>query len=326
MGARGGDRVDALHALLADPDPLVAAAACRAAAKLRNRASVFGVARLMADYRVRGAAIDALVGYGSAICGTLGDIMDDNSLPAAIRANIPRVLRRIPHQRSVDILLGSCRHPQQAVRVEALKSLTRLRQEAPGLTFGSQLLKPYILNDAHHYYELAAIAAALEQYRSRRHSAVSLLVRTLDDRVAHALERLFQLLGISYPAAEMEWTHSALASEDKDRHSAAIDFLDNILDKELKRVVLPIFDAPARVLESGHTLFGVERLDAEGAIANLVNSDDPWIASCAIAAAAELKLRSLADEIANARLKGHLEVKAVAMSAVDSLGAASGPS
>ena len=106
VAARGDQGTEAILALLADPDRDVAASACRAAGMLKNRAYTFSIAKLLADYRVRGAAIDALAQYGSVICGTLSDMIDDDSLPVAVRASIPRVLKRIPHQRSVDVLLA----------------------------------------------------------------------------------------------------------------------------------------------------------------------------------------------------------------------------
>jgi hypothetical protein len=63
------------------------------------RAYTFSIAQLLADYRVRGAVVDALAQYGSVICGTLGDMIDDDSLPVAVRAKVPRVLKRIASSR-----------------------------------------------------------------------------------------------------------------------------------------------------------------------------------------------------------------------------------
>ncbi|MBZ5590752.1 MAG: hypothetical protein LAP39_00840 [Acidobacteriia bacterium] len=319
IAARGDQGADAIHALLADSDPEVAASACRAAGLLKNRAYILSIAKLLADYRVRSAATDSLAQYGSAICGTLGDMIDDDSLPLAVRANVPRVLRRIAHQRCADILLTCYRHSEPAIRAEALKALTRLRQEAPSLIFDNPFLKQSILNGAHRYYELLATAAALKEHHDRPHSAVSLLARTLDERLHQTMDRLFQLLSILYPAKAMQGTYLALSKRDRDTHSAAIDFLDSVLDQDLKKVVVPIFDAPERAIESGKALFGVESQDAETIIGNLMHSDEQWIASCAIAAAAELKLRSLAGEIAKAVHRQDPTVSDVAVAAAAAL-------
>ena len=319
VAARGDREVEVIHALIASPDPGVAASACHAAGVLKSRAYIPGLVKLLADYRIRRAAIDGLASYGFGICGTLGDMIDDDSLPLASRANVPRVLTRIAHQRSVDVLLACYRHPEPAIRAEALKALTRLRQEAPSLSFGDPFLKQSILNEAHRYYELFAAAAALKEHRNRPHSAVSLLARTLDERIRQTLDHLFQLLSFLYPPKEMQGTYLALTKRDRDTHSAAIDFLDSVLDQDLKKVVVPIFDAPERALECGKTLFGVEPHDVEAIIGTLMHSEEQWIASCAIAAAGELKLRSLAGEIAKAVHRRDPAVSHVAVAAAAAL-------
>jgi hypothetical protein len=130
---------------------------------------------------------------------------------------------------------------------------------------------------------------------------------------------LFQLLSFLYPAKEMQGTYLALTKRDRDTHSAAIDFLDSVLDQDLKKVVVPIFDAPERALERGKALFGIEPQDVESTIGALMQSDEQWIASCAIAAAGELKLRSLAGEVAKAVHRRDPTVSHVAVAAAADL-------
>ena len=320
LAHQDGQGTELILALLADPDTDVAASACHAAGTLKSRACILGLAGLLANYRLRGAAIDNLAQYGVGICGTLADMINDDSLPLTVRASVPRVLRRIAQQRCADILLTCYRHPEPAIRTEALKALTQLRQEAPSLTFADPLLKQSILNEAHRFYELLSAGEALKGYRDRPRTAVSLLARTLDERTRQTMDRLFQLLGLLYPAKEMQGTYLALSRHDRDTHSAAVDFLDSILDQDLKKVVVPIFDAPERAIQSGRALFGVEPQNAEAVIGDLMHSDEPWMASCAIAAAAELELRSLAGEIAKAVNGRDPAVGRVAAAAAAALG------
>jgi hypothetical protein len=230
------------------------------------------------------------------------------------------VLKRIVHQRSIDVLFASYRHPETAIRGEVLKALTRLRHDAPGLTFGHKFLTQSILNEAHRYYEFLAAGTALGDHRDRPRSPASLLARTLDERMRQTMDHLFQLLGILYPAKEMHWSYLTLSKSDKEAHSAAVDFLDSVLDQDLKRVVLPFFDSRERAADSGKALFGIERQDAQTVIGTLMHSDDEWIASCAIAAAAELNLRSLAGEIAKAVHRRDTAVSCVAVAAASALG------
>jgi AAA family ATP:ADP antiporter len=166
------------------------------------------------------------------------------------------------------------------------------------------------------------LAAALAPFRdAREHAATSLLARTLEERLHSTLERLFRLLGLRYPPQPIYSAYLAVKRSGHEDATAAIEFLDNVLSRDLKRVLLPLLDAPENLLEHGRELFGVEVPTAEAAIRELLYSRDPWLVACAMAAAAEMHLRSLAPEIAQAGAQAEAEVSEVARSAEASLAA-----
>src|SRR5262249_36115650 len=123
IGVRGDHGTEILHRLLEDPDPSPAVAACRAAGVLKNRAYVFALIQLLGSARLRGEAISALAGFGEQICGALSDILLDQTAPMRIRRQIPRVLKAIPHQRAVDVLIAALEDPDLSIRSAALKAL-----------------------------------------------------------------------------------------------------------------------------------------------------------------------------------------------------------
>src|SRR5438105_1998342 len=116
IAVMGDQGTEALHKLMEDRDPRVVAAACRAAGTLRNRGYVYAITRRLSDVRIRGAAIEALAGYGPMICGTLSDMLEDETIPLATRRQIPRALRLIVNQRSVDILIHALPQPNLVIR------------------------------------------------------------------------------------------------------------------------------------------------------------------------------------------------------------------
>ena len=87
------------------------------------------------------------------------------------------------------------------------------------------------------------------------------------------------------------------------------------MERDLKRILIPLLDAPEHLLDRGSELFGVDFRDAESAIRSLIGSRDPWLAACAMAAAADLRLRALAPDIAQAEREAEPEVSEVARSA-----------
>jgi ATP:ADP antiporter, AAA family len=313
VGVRGDQGTEVLHRLLADGEPEVAGAACRAAGLLKNRSYLYALIEAMANARLRGEAIRALAEFGPGICGTLSDVLMDESAPLRIRRQIPRVLKAIPAQRSVDVLLAALDHPDLTIRAAVLKALNHLRENAPELRFNDDFVTAEILKEARHYYEMAG---ALATFRDRQHGgAARLLTRSLEERLRMTLERMFRLLGLRYPPKEIYFAYLAVARKNHEEATAALEFLDNTVERNIRRFLLPLLDAPEHLSERGRELFGLETRTAEEAIREIIRSKDPWLVACAMAAAAELRLRSLAPEIADAARHAADDVTEVARSA-----------
>lgn len=311
----GDQGTEVLHKLLEDPDPTVVTAACQAAGALKNRMYLGALVRRLADARARGAAIDALAAYGSRIIGSLGDVIDDPSVPMPVRRQVPRALAQVADQRSVDTLLRALHYDDIVLRAATLKALNKLRERAPQLDYGGDSVEKLVLQEARGYYELAAALAPLRE-SEKAHTAVRLLVRTLEQRLKLSLERVFRLLGLRYPPKDIHAAYVAVQRGGRDEHTAAFDFLDHVLERELKRYLLPLLDEEGQIVRSGQELFDVNVPDARAALRVTIQSTDPWLASCAIAAAAEMGLKELEPEIRPLMRQASAEVAQVAEAAM----------
>jgi AAA family ATP:ADP antiporter len=318
VAVTGDEGVEELHKLLGDPDPSVVVAACRAASKLRNRIYVYAIVGRMSDVRIRGVAIEALAAYGPMIVGTLADFLGDGASPLSVRRQIPRVLRLIVNQRSVDVLLTALYQPSPVIRSAALKALNRLRESAPQLHYADELVTVQIHQEARQYFELIA---ALAPFRDQQNTskAASLLTRTIEERLRQTLDRLFRLLGLRYPPREIYSAYLAVSRRQGEQFSAALEFLDSVLERDLKRVLLPLLDAPDHLIETGRHLFGISVKTPETAIRELIRSGDPWLVACAVAAAGELGMRKLVPDIQEAARNTGAEVAEVARTAAAQL-------
>ena len=313
MAVRCEETAD-LSRLLEDPDRRVVAEACRAAGSVGNRASLDRIVRKLDDPALRSVVIESLTAYGARISGALGDCLADESLSMGVRRQIPRVLKLIRDQRSVDVLLKALARPELSIRAAVLRALSHLRETAPRLDFGETFVTEQILHEARHYFDLYS---ALEPFRSHKdtRTATGLLTRALEERLQQTIERLFHLLGLRYPPEDMHAAYLAVRQRRREQFLAALDFLDTVLERPLKRVLLPLLDSSEGLAERGRDLFGVEIRDAEAAVRDLIRSPDPWLASCAMAAAAEQKLYRLAPDILAAEKHAGTEVLQVAHSA-----------
>jgi len=269
----------------------------------------------LGEARLRGPVVEALAAYGPPVCGALGDLLEDETVPAAIRRQIPRVLKRIPDQRSVDVLLRSSAHRDLSLRATALKALNHLRESVPRLNFDDTFVTERIYGEARTYFELGAALAPLRNGAGPRGSATGLLIRTLEERLQQTLERLFRLLGLRYPPKEIYSTYRVLADRRAQETATAIEFLDNLLERPLKRVLLPLLDAPEHLPERAVDLYGLRIATPEEALRDLIATHDPWLVACSMASAAELRLRGLAKDIALAAERAEPQVEEVARSA-----------
>jgi AAA family ATP:ADP antiporter len=308
---RGDAGTEVLHKLLSDAAPSVVSAALSSAGYLQNRSYLDPLIRRLGQARFRGDALRALAGFGDKITGALSDLIDDTSISVSIRRQVPRVLRRIPTQRSVDALLSAINSRDLTLRATVLRSLNGLREEQPQLNYGVQPVIAQIHAEARFYYEMSATLAAFEKSQGDS-PAASLLVRTLQDRLRDTISRLFRLLGLKFSPTEMYSAYLAVRKKKQgENYTTAIEFLDQVLDRDLKRVVLPLFEGSGTVLARGKELYGVDLPTAEDALRQLLKTGDNWLVCCAMATAGEWKLKQLAEEIRCLKDSGE-EVCAVA--------------
>jgi hypothetical protein len=82
---------------------------------------------------------------------------------------------------------------------------------------------------------------------------------------------------------------------------------------------MPLLDSRDRLVTHARDLCHIAPKTVETALRELLVSGDSWVTMCAIAAAAELKLKGLAAEIAKAGESAGRETTAVAKAAAAAL-------
>ncbi len=114
--------------------------------------------------------------------------------------------------------------------------------------------------------------------------ASALLTKALRERREQALERIFRLLALQYAAKDMYNAYLGMVSGDRATRASALEFLDNVLDRETKEYLLPLLEqiSTAAAIEHGHRVFGARFASRGAALDDLLSGDDPWLRACAI--------------------------------------------
>jgi len=247
------------------------------------------------DSGVRLAAQDVLAGHGGFTAPALAAIVVDSGSPLPLRMAALRTLGRSSSQEAVDALRSMIISGDLAVRGAAVRALARLQDKHPGKRFADGDVAAGIRLEAREYFWLHSALAGLRE-RHADSPALALLSRTMEDRMLRNVERVFRLLGLRYPPRDIDVAWKAYRRRRPTQVAHAMEFLDNILDYDVKRFVLPLLEEEA-IDRQALLLFGIQPLPARDALRLLIREGDAWLAACAAAAAGDIGLHEAEPDI-----------------------------
>ncbi len=294
-----------LKSLLKDSSTEVVKAAISSAGDTLDRTFLPELLNFLAQPKFRVEARDALAKFGDRILGALDDYLKDAHADISIRRNIPRVLRQIAAQESVDVLIHNLAAATGELRYSILRVLNQLRKKSPDLNFATEGIKSNLNHSLHVYYRIFQIRHALQNYLQRNNSDFrkQLLEKALTEKLEKTLEEIFQLLSLLYPAKDVHYSYLGIIGDNKTQRASAIEFLDHILQKDIKTLLIPVLDQnmAEKINWRAQKLFSREISDKETALAALINQSDAWIKSCAIYNIDETAPAALKELVQNAQ-------------------------
>ncbi|MDX9856641.1 MAG: Npt1/Npt2 family nucleotide transporter [candidate division Zixibacteria bacterium] len=298
LGALGHMRFRGyVQQLLGDESPAVRCEALAAVGRMRDRELVSHLIGQLAVQPMRATARAALVNYGSAILGTLYDYLVDPTVDFAVRRHIPRVIAGISEQESVDGLTAAMRKVGPRMKYYVVKGLNHLRVKSPHLAFDTRAVDDALLDETRSYYEILQVLRCNDGEPDTPASA--LLKRALVEKQDANLERIFRLLGLEYPPNDIYSAYLGIVSRKKALRASAVEFLDNLLRTDLKRMLLPIVDEDSvdSIIRRGREVTGTVITTRDEAMEYLIEGQDTWLRACAIYAAGPNVAQPVQDKI-----------------------------
>ncbi len=285
--------------LAEDPSPAVARQVIESVGQTRDRDLVPWLLTRLSDRRYRSDARRALVAFGPSILNPLSGLLADETADLSLRRSIPRVLSEIPAQQSVDLLVACLERAPLPLKYPLVKALNKLRARHPALRFDGGRVDALLVEETRSYCEILQV---LHAHRGARDGAATRLLRkALAEKRDQNLERIFRLLGLRYPPQDIFNAYRGVVSGDGAARANALEFLDNVLDRDKKRYLFPFLEqVPMEVvLQKGQELFERRIETREQALDHLIRGPDAWLRACAIYNAPEadsLHLRGLVEE------------------------------
>lgn len=265
--------------LLEDKHPAVVNKAIESMGRQQNDRFIPLLIDKLEDAEYRIAIRKALASFDSDRLILYKDRFFDEGLSLTIRKGIPGIFAYLPEQTSADHLFDmlDINHPD--LRYHVVKALNKLVIANPDLSMNRRRVREMIEREAMKFFKLLAIKDLQPKDRPN-----SILLKALGEKMGQTRERIFRLLGLIYDHKDMYGTYLALQSVSSGKSSAAVEFLDNILEQEDKKYVLPIVDDQQEWerLEKGRELFQIPHMRYDEGLVQLIEGEDPWLQTCAI--------------------------------------------
>ena len=290
------DLCDLLPALIQDEDAEVARQAVTAAARIGCDDLAPALVRALGRAEVTELAADALARLGPVAVPIIAASLRDDSVAAEVRRELPAVLLRLGGGDAQQALVDSLLEADGTVRHRIIASLNKLRAIRPDVTVDPAIVELLLAAEIAGHYRSYQVLGGLQDGLRDDDPAMQALRRSMDQE----LERIFRLMALRFPQGGLHDAYVGVRSSNAAVRANALEFLDNVLEPELREVLVPLLDShvtTAERIERANRLVGAPLESAQQAVATMLASDDPWMKSCAIHAAATLQLRSLAPEL-----------------------------
>jgi ATP/ADP translocase/HEAT repeat protein len=267
-------RNDLLHHLLRDDSPEVVRTAIEAAGNTNDRSFLFPLVQRLGEDAYASAARQALSRFDPPVLGTLYDCLVDPQTGTDIRSRIPAIFVDQSGPFAVAILVRGLRKVAVPVRHAIARALSKLHKTVDASPSDPDELDTMIKREAEHYAALGQIQRLLR--RPATHSA-SIDPAALRPLQKEGLERIFRLLGLRYNQRDIYDAYLGITSPDPTLRDSAIEFVDNLVDYDTRRYLLPLLDDPEgqHVLEVGAKFFDRALRDWAAARKYLRAADDP---------------------------------------------------
>ena len=213
-----------------------------------------------------------------------------------MRRELPSVLLRIGTAEAEQALVASLLESDGTIRHRIIASLNKLRAVRPDIhidpTVVELLLAAEIAGHYRSYQVLGPLRAQLKEGDA--------VIQALRHSMEQELERIFRLMALLLPQAGLHDAYVGVRSSNPTVRANALEFLDNVLKPELRHVLVPVLDAQVTVeerIEIANRLVGAPLETPDQAVATLLDSEDPWLRSCAIQAVGTLRLGGLVPQL-----------------------------
>ncbi|HVE83356.1 MAG TPA: HEAT repeat domain-containing protein, partial [Myxococcales bacterium] len=313
--------------LMADAEPEVRRQAILAAAQLRSPEFVIPLIYKTPSADVGREAIDALAAYGPQVIPTLGKVLGNRLEDPLIRRGAARVLGKLGTQEAVEVIARFLDEPDEELRTRLYRALSRAVRGHRLSALDRRPIDGALQKELSRICRALAAAEVLElgpgpgpdTPREGPRAAAALLSSAITEKVLQTEQRVFLLLSVLYPDAGMErifaGIRDAQAQDAQRRRANAVELLDNLLERGLKRKLLPLLeDGPrSEKLRAVAGLVEFTRPPRVDTLVLLCQDETAWVRACAVHYASQIDCQPAVEAIVTGVADASAVVREVAL-------------
>ncbi|NNE31098.1 MAG: MFS transporter [Winogradskyella sp.] len=209
----------------------------------------------LSEKKYRKQALKALKNFSSGISKTILKLEQDDQLSNSAKRHLPMLIKSFNNQTSVKVLLKLLKSRDVLIRYEVSKALLKLKSNNDALYFNKRRLKKEIIKECKYGKETLDALASMRnitnvnphnKYSGDQKSEINIaresIIEVLDDQLITSLKSIFKLLSLLYDEADIKVSYSGLMSDIKEAQVNALEFLDNLLQSQIKTQILPLIE------------------------------------------------------------------------------------
>jgi AAA family ATP:ADP antiporter len=287
---------DLLGTLVQDPDEQVAREAIRSAKAITHEDLIEPLIVALGRPDLPGDAAEALARYGNPIIPEIEGKLRDESVSLEIRRELPSVLVLVGSADAEQALVGSLLQADVTLRHRIIASLNKLRALHPEVALDPATVNLLLAAEIAGHYRSYQVLGPLRGRLKQEDAVLQALERAMEQE----LDRIFRLMALLLPHVGLHDAYVGLQSSDDLVRANSLELLDNVLEPQLRQLLVPLLDSQVTVDERivmANRLVGAPLDSPEQAVATLLSSEDPWLRSSAIYAVGALQLHDLENEL-----------------------------
>jgi AAA family ATP:ADP antiporter len=191
----------------------------------------------------------ALANYSSQVFPVFYKLIKEDKISVELVRKLPAIAQKVNRQKSIEFLFFLFNYEDYMVHLESLKALNNIKLNFPHLYFDKKLVMSRIVEETTLYQNSLIVLNSKFVANIDTHSipfeisdARKSLIDILGRRLDGSLERIFRLLELRYPPEDILTVYKGIQSDKDDLRMNAVEFLDNLLEARLKKMLIPVLE------------------------------------------------------------------------------------